>query len=104
SRLVDERYREGELLAPAERKAADRCVRDARETEALEHPRGAFADLLASEAVNAAVEADVLARRQVLVEREPLAHITDAALHLFGLAHDVVSGDARASARRLQQP
>ena len=75
-----------ELLAPAERQRAHRLVGGVREAEAREHAIGAFADLRPREAVDAAVQADVLADREVLVEREALAHVADVALDRLALA------------------
>ena len=78
---VQQRDRERQLLPPAERK---RCAR-----ASSPRARGQGARACASvrsrisarrEAVDAAVETDVLGDRQVLVEREALAHVADAAL------------------------
>ena len=44
------------------------------------------------DAVDAAVEIDVLLDGQVLVQREPLAHVADVGLDLFGLRADVEAG------------
>src|SRR5690606_17504925 len=47
------------------------------------------------------VEVDVLLDRQVLVERETLAHVTDAGLDFLRLGEDIEPGDrASAAARR----
>ena len=61
-------------------------------------------DLAVREAVDAAVEADVLADGQVVVEREPLAHVADAALDLLGLRRHVEPGGARLAGGGREEP
>ena len=103
ARLVNQGNRERELLSPPQRKAAHGDVGDLREAESREHLLGALTNLVAGQPVDAAVQADVLTGRQVLVEREALAHVPDAALHGLALRCQVVAGDAGGAARRLQQ-
>ena len=97
ARLVEQRDRERQLLPPAERDRADELIGGVLEPEAREHPAGAVADVAIAQVVDAAVERDVLADGEVLVEREALAHVADVALDALGLAGDVVSGDGRAA-------
>ena len=52
------------------------------------------------EIVDAAVQPDVLRHREILVEREPLAHVADVSLDGFALGVDVVAGDGRLAAGR----
>ncbi len=77
------------------------------------HGRGAAASSSASprsrisrvgEPVDAAVERDVLAHGQVVVQREALAHVADAAPHVLGLGQHVEAGDARLPRGRGEQP
>ncbi len=55
------------------------------------------------ESVDAAVEVDVLLDRQILVERELLAHVADLGLDLLRLGRDVEAGDRARSGGRRQE-
>src|SRR5207244_1933202 len=72
--------------------------------ETLEHAIGPLANLRQREPVDAAVQADVLARRQILVERETLAHVADTAFDLLALRGHIETRDLCRAARRLQEP
>src|SRR4029077_12528963 len=69
------------------------------QSQAREHALRPIADFAIAQIVDAAVQRDVLADGEVLVEREPLAHITDVALDALGVAGDVVAGDDGAAGR-----
>jgi len=49
-------------------------------------------------------EVDVLARGEIVVEAEPLAHVADAVADLGGVRADVVAEDGRGAAARFLQP
>src|SRR4029453_6421521 len=68
-----------------------------------QHTVCAVANLREREAVDAAVQADVLARRQVLVQGKALAHVADAPLDRLALRVDVVTRDPRGAAGRRQE-
>src|SRR5205085_374070 len=63
-----------------------------------------IADVAIAEIVDAAVQTDVLADGEILVQREALAHVADVALDALRVARDVVAGDRRPATRRRQQP
>src|SRR6185312_12926643 len=64
---------------------------------------GSIANLGGLQIVDAAVELDVLAHGEVVVEREALAHVPDVALDRFRFTEHVVSGDRRFAARRREE-
>ena len=58
----------------------------------LDYPLLPLAASFRRDAVDAAVEVDVLLDGEVLVEREPLAHVADVGLDQLGLRADVEAG------------
>src|SRR6185312_5591883 len=102
-RLVQQRNRKGELLLPAERQRANELALGVREAETVEDALGPIANLGGLKIVDAAVELDVLAHGEVVVEREALAHVPDVALDRLRFAEHVVSGDRRFAARRREE-
>src|SRR5689334_13244130 len=73
------------------------------EVEAREHACRALPHGLSREIIDATVEPDVLADGEILVERELLTHVADAALDPLALGVDIVAGDARRSRRRREE-
>ena len=110
-RLVEEQHARrvqqaaGDLEASlhAAREGADQARRALGEPGHLEHVVDARPDLASRHAVELGVEAQVLLRRQVHVERRVLEHEADAAAHLEALAHHVAAGHQGAARRRLEQ-
>src|SRR5262245_26411719 len=103
ARFVDECDGKRQLLTPAQRKATDRLIGNLCEAKATQHAVCTVANLREREAVDAAVQADVLARCQVLVEGKALAHVADAPLDRLALRVDIVTRDPCGAAGRRQQ-
>ena len=99
-RLVENRAAERKALAPAGRERAGQRVLATAKTGHVEHEGAPRGEPLAAQAVDAAEERDVLIDGQLLVEREALRHVADAALDAFGIAGDVdAADDARSRTR-----
>jgi hypothetical protein len=92
-RLVQGGDREGELLAPAERNGGHQVASGVLEAQLGQEPVSPLADGAVGEPVDAAVQPDVLADPEVLVQREALAHVADGAADGLGLGVHVVAGD-----------
>ena len=102
-RLVQQARGERQALLPAAGQLAGELVaRDRRGRAARAPPRRACAP--SSIAVHARDEAQVLADRQVLPEREALRHVADVALDRLGLAPDVEAEARALAAVGRQQP
>ena len=89
---------------PPARSAARVCSRPSQAGHVDDERAGASSSRAPVEPVDAAEEPDVLIDGQLLVEREALRHVADAALDAFGIAADVDAVDRGRAARRLQQP
>src|SRR5690606_34568620 len=92
-RLVQESDRERELLLPSDRERPDRLVRVPLEPEPVQKRRPSLSDFAPLQAVDAAEQADVLVHGEILIEREPLAHVADVALDRLALGVDVEARD-----------
>ena len=81
--------REGEALLPAAREQACEAIDVGRDVG--ERDRGVDPGPLAraAQAVDLSVELEVLAHRQVLVERELLAHVADLAADLLAVLGEI---------------
>jgi len=97
-RARQERAGERGLLAHAAREAADRVVRPLGEAEGVEQAPGLAGEILLGDPVEAADEQQVLARREVGVERRAVGDEAQAPARLERLGGDVVAVDAHAPA------
>src|SRR6185312_4503758 len=110
-RLVEDRHLgllqpdlgEAETLAHAVRIGADAAVADRLETHLGERVLDAGVGVLARDAHEPRRIAQVLARRQVLVEADRIRHVADAALDLERLSHRVEARDPHPSLAGLGQ-
>ncbi len=95
---------ECEALLPS----AGQCLREtclsSPKVRHLQNPLHALVKLRILQSVHAAIEADVLFHRQIIVERETLRHVANVELHEIGLFHDVIAANPRRSGCWLQQP
>ena len=103
ARAVQDRAREGQLLPPAAGQLARQAMLLPAQARHLDRPLLPLARGGTPQAVHAAEEADVLQRRQVLVQAEALAHVADAALHALRVPRDVDAQHARGAAGGAQQ-
>ena len=101
---VQRRHRECQFLLPAQGQRADQRTGFRAEIQPVEHLDRPAQYLHPRQPVNPAVEAHVLQHRQVVVQRETLAHVADAALDQLALAHDIVPGDRAAARGGVAQP
>ena len=99
ARPVDEREREVEPALHPARVRPHLAVGGLGETDAREQLLAAAAALVAADAVQRRLQAQVVARRQQRVERGLLERGADRGAHLRALADDVVAGDASPSRR-----
>ncbi len=83
-----------------DREVRGQLVLAAHEVRHLQHVGALAGELLGGEVVDAGVEAQVLVDRQVLEQRELLAHVADAALGPLGVGDDVLAQDADAAGLR----
>ena len=98
-RLVEDRAAQGQPLLPAAREDGRRLAAVPGQPRHFDHPLLPRPFLFPRDAVDAAVEVDVLLDGEVLVEREFLAHVADVGFDLFGLGADIEAGHgARAAA------
>ena len=95
-RSVDHRDRERQALADAEREPLGERVGDLAESEARDHLVDARRDAIGGQVEDVRVQLEVLAHRQLAVEREALRHEADP---LAGL--DVARVDRTAEEQRL---
>ena len=102
-RLVENGAAEREPLAPAGRERAGERALAAAKTGHVEHEGAPRGEPIRVEPVDAAEERDVLIDGQLLVEREALRHVADAALDALGIAVDVDAADERRPGRGPQQ-
>src|SRR5262245_61730804 len=99
---MDGGARECDALFPAARQGAGELAAAIVETEGIERALHARAALLARDAVDACVEAEVLFDAQILVEAEALRHVADVLLDLLGLGGDVVADDRAPPSRSIE--
>ena len=102
-RLVQDGAAKGEALLPAAREFGGARMPVVLQPRHGEHPVLARGLLIAGQAIDAAVEIDVLLDGEFVVEREPLAHVADARLDLLGVAHDVEARHAALAGSRCEQ-
>jgi len=100
---VERRHREGELLLPAQRQGTYRRIGLRAEIEAMQQLDGAAQRLHPPKTVDSGKKPDIFPHREVVVEREALAHVADAAFNPLSFAHHVVTGDRTASRRGIAQ-
>src|SRR5262245_60427395 len=103
-RAMDGRAGERHTLLPAARQRARELAPAIAEPCQLDHLFDAVALVSARYAVDAGVEPEVLAHREVFVEAEPLGHVADPRLDLLGLGRDVVAENGALAAGRIEDP
>ena len=101
--LVQEREREVQAAAHAAGVRRGLAVGGVDEADALEQVVAALRALGARDALQAALQAHVLAAGEHRVERDVLQRDADRGAHLRALLRDVVARDRRAAARRRQE-
>ena len=74
-----------------------------RRTAGSGEPDGAAQRLHPPKTVDSGKKPDIFPHREVVVEREALAHVADAAFDPLSFAHHVVTGDRTASRRGIAQ-
>src|SRR5260221_7507839 len=95
-RLVDEAHRHVELALHAAGEGTRDALARVREVKALKQTGNAPPQLGAGQAVELALQRQVLGHRGLKVYRRLLRHEADHAAHALRLAHDVAAGDAGA--------
>ncbi len=102
-RLVQDGGAQSQPLPPAAGQLAREALLSSHQSRHLERPRLACGLPLLGDAVDAAVEVQVLLDGEILVEREPLGHVADDLLDRFALGPDVKPADPARSAGRGEQ-
>ncbi len=103
ARPVDDGTAQPQPLPPATGEVCGELVLAAHQPGHAQDLGLAPAQIRAREPIDLAVEADVLAGGQVLVEREKLRHVAHVCLHGLGLGGRVVAQHATAACARLEQ-
>ena len=101
-RLVQNRTAQRQPLLPAAGQVRGPRAAMVAQAGHLQNPLFASRLLFGRNAIDAAVKIDVLLDRQILVEREFLAHVADVRLDPLGLAANVKTADRAAAAGRRQ--
>ena len=101
---MDERGREREALLHAVRVRLGQLARPLGEAELREQVAGPPLELAAAEPVEAADEAQELARRELVVEEGMVRKVARDGLRGLGLAADVVAAEEHGAGRGRQQP
>src|SRR5699024_414656 len=102
-RLMQKRDGKRQLLLPAEGDRANELVAGVAEPETVENALDAPGEHAFRDLINAAVQLDVLADGEIVVQRESLAHVPDDAFDPLALRGDVEPRDLRRAAARPQQ-
>ena len=104
ARPVQKRGGHDQTLLHAVREALDELVLPARELEHLEHLVHALGHAVAVHAVEPAVKAQELPRRELLVDERPIGNEPERGLGGLGAGRQIVAVDEHAAGRRPQQP
>ncbi len=100
---VDQRNRETEALADAERQRIGQGVHRPGEVESLGHLAHPVRDAVLGKLEQARVQLEVLAHGQLGVEREGLAHVADPAAHAHVVRIDLAAKEPRRALARGQE-
>src|SRR6202142_4767727 len=100
---MHQRAAECEALLVTERQYVRRRFEELREPEARDHLRDPRGAMRAAQSVDAREELQVLAYREVAVQRELLGHVADTRPSLGRVPSEVDAEHARAAAARDQQ-
>ncbi len=103
-RLMHNCSAEGHALLPSSRQAARDLVLLSLEPRKGKHPANLFFAVLIRHAVDARKEIEVLANRQVVIQREFLRHVTDALADSFRSQISTCATQLHGSAGQVQQP
>ena len=103
-RLVQQRRRHGQALLVAARQLPAREVNERLQLELGQRPFDAFVPLRPAQAIGAREKIQVLADRELRVEREFLRHVADVLARRCACGAQVEPGDAQGARRGRKQP
>ncbi|OHB78010.1 MAG: hypothetical protein A2W31_17890 [Planctomycetes bacterium RBG_16_64_10] len=101
-RLMDQCAGQGQALLPAARQGVGQLVDVAGQRRQLQDGGGALAEAGGVEPIDAAIELDVFADRQIGIQAESLRHVADSTFDGFRIGADAVTEHPGMAGRRLE--